>query len=56
MCIRDRSTVATAVGETLDELSTAREAGSLPPGRAGPLVTRLIAIAETMRERAGRLS
>ena len=50
------STVATAVGETLDELSTAREAGSLPPGRAGPLVTRLIAIAETMRERAGRLS
>lgn len=43
-------------GGAVDELSAAHEKGSLPAGQAVPLVTRLIEIAETMRERAARLS
>ena len=50
------SAVAPESGEALDELSAARENGKLPPGRAAPLVARLIEIAQRMRERAARLS
>jgi predicted nucleotidyltransferase len=51
-----REALAVAAGGPIEELSVARDTGSLPPGRATPLVLRLIDLAERMRDRAARIS
>jgi hypothetical protein len=51
-----REALRAVAGTALEDLSAAREGESLSPGKAAPLVTALIAIAESMRERVARLS
>jgi predicted nucleotidyltransferase len=51
-----REALTLLAGGPLDELSAARETGTVPAGAEVPLVVRLIALAESLRERAARLA
>ena len=51
-----REALVKIAGSPLDALSQARESGSLPPGKAEPLVLELLALTDSMRARAERLA
>jgi len=50
-----RESLVAVAGESLDDLSAARETGELPPGAGAPLVLKLMSIADRMRARVARL-
>jgi len=50
-----KEALVVVAGAPLEDLSRARETGTLPLGAAGPLVARLIALASSMRARVARL-
>jgi hypothetical protein len=51
-----REALARVAGDPLEEVSRARETGTLPPGEAGPALLKLIDLATRMRKRTEELS